>query len=147
MAKHNTSQAHWRDRAITASESVSDGFEVVKAWGARIAEWVLFFCLLANILQMFKLGFPEWFGTAVLAIQAITLDIAGFGLTSMGKHARARGDEKAAKTAARTGWTLITLMVFTVSLIAMSHLFPKTQGFVAQADNVMILARLVVSVF
>lgn len=140
-------EVHWRDRYISASEAISDAFEVLKAYGARIAEWVLFFCLIANILEMFPLGLPDWFGTTVLAVQAITLDIAGFGLTSMGKHARQRGDEKAARTASGMGWTLISLMIITVSLIAVSHLFPKTKDFVAQADNVMILARVIVTVF
>src|SRR5579862_1251160 len=100
---------HWRDRAIHAAERISDGFEVAKAWGARIAEWILFFCLVGNIIEIFPMphDFAQTFGNIVLGVQVVTLDIAGFGLATMGDHARRRGDERAAKQASTMGWSLI----------------------------------------
>ena len=109
-------ETHWRDRAIEASEAISDGFEVLKAYGARVAEWILFFCLIANIIEIFPLPepFASVFGNIVLGVQSVTLDIAGFGLATMGDHARRRGDERAARKASRMGWTLISVMILTV---------------------------------
>lgn len=140
-------EIHWRDRFIAKSEVISDTFEVAKAYGARFAEWVLYGCLFANILEMFPLNFPGWFGNSVLAVQAITLDIAGFGLTTMGDHARRQGNEKAANTAQNMGWTLIGLMILTVGLVTLSVLIPTTKDFVNNADKALILARVVVTVF
>lgn len=139
---------HWRDRAITASEVISDGFEVLKAYGARIAEWILFFCLFANILEMFPLPepFAGVFGNIVLAVQVITLDIAGFGLTTMGDHAERRGDVNAAKTARRMGWTLISLMILTVGMVTVALLIPPTRDFISNAEKVLMLARVIVTV-
>lgn len=140
-------EIHWRDRFIAKSEVISDTFEVAKAYGARFAEWVLYGCLFANILEMFPLNFPGWFGNTVLAVQAITLDVAGFGLTTMGDHARRQGNEKAASTAQKMGWTLIGLMILTVGLVTLSVLIPATKDFVSGADKALILARVVVTVF
>lgn len=142
-------QMHWRDRAIAVSEAISDGFEVVKAYGARLAEWILFFCLIANILEIFPLPepFASMFGNIVLGVQSVTLDVAGFGLTSMGAHARRRGDEKAAKKASTMGWTLIILMIVTVALVTTSLIVPATKPFIDTIDKVLILARVIVTVF
>jgi predicted nucleic acid-binding Zn-ribbon protein len=139
-------EQHWRDRFIAKSEIISDTFEVAKAYGARIAEWVLYGCLFANILEMFPLPFPNWFGDTVLAVQAITLDIAGFGLTTMGDHARRQGNEKAARTAQGMGWTLIGLMIVTVGLVTLSILIPDTKSFVDGTEKALILLRVVVTV-
>ena len=139
-------ETHWRDRLIERSEVISDTFEVTKAYGARFAEWVLYGCLFANILEMFPLPFPFWFGDAVLAVQAITLDVAGFGLTTMGDHARRQGNEKAANTARTMGWTLISLMILTVGLVTLSILIPSTKPFVDGTEKALILARVIVTV-
>lgn len=143
------SQQHWRDRAITVSEAISDAFEVLKAYGARIAEWVLFFCLIANIIEIFPLPepFANVFGNIVLGIQSVTLDVAGFGLTSMGAHARRRGDEKAANKASAMGWTLIGIMIVTVSLVTVSLIIPDTKPTIDTIGKVLILARVIVTVF
>lgn len=141
-------QVHWRDRAITASECISDGFEVLKAYGARIAEWILFFCLIANIIEIFPLPepFASVFGNLVLGIQSVTLDIAGFGLASMGDHARRRGDVHAARKAGGMGWTLICVMILTVSLVTLSIIVPATKPTVDIIEKVLILARVIVTV-
>jgi predicted nucleic acid-binding Zn-ribbon protein len=141
-------ETHWRDRAINASEAISDGFEVLKAYGARIAEWVLFFCLIANIIEIFPLPepFASVFGNLVLGVQSVTLDIAGFGLATMGDHARRRGDEKAAKKASGMGWTLIGVMILTVALVTLGVLVPVTKPYVDVTEKVLILVRVVVTV-
>jgi predicted nucleic acid-binding Zn-ribbon protein len=136
---------HWRDTAIQKSEVISDAWEVAKAYAARVAEWILFFCLIANILEIFPI-FPDWFGNIVLIIQSITLDIAGFGLATMGDHARRCGNEKAAITASKMGWWLIGLMILTVSLVTISLLFPTTVAYVDWIEKALILARVIVTV-
>lgn len=144
----NTEPMHWRDRAIEASEAISDGFEVLKAYGARIAEWVLFFCLVANILEIFPLPepFASVFGNIVLGIQSVTLDIAGFGLASMGDHARRREDLAAARKAGTMGWTLIGVMILTVSLVTLAIIVPGTKPTVDIIEKVLILVRVIVTV-
>lgn len=91
--------------------------------------------------------FPMALAPVVLGVQAITLDIAGFGLTTMSDHARRRGDEQAARKAQRMGWTLISLMIVTVSLVTLSVLIPPTTPFVDNAEKALLLARVVVTVF
>lgn len=143
-----SSEIHWRDRAIATSEAISDGFEVLKAYGARIAEWILFFCLIANIIEIFPLPEPSAsiFGNIILGIQAVTLDVAGFGLTTMGDHARRRGDMAAAKKAGAMGWTLISVMILTVSLVTLGLLVPSTKPYVDGTEKALILVRVIVTV-
>lgn len=140
-------EIHWRDRAISALSIISDGFEVFKAAGAHVAEWVLWFCLVANLLEMFPLPLPSWYGVTVIAIQSVMLDVAGFGLTSMAASAKRRGDLEAAKKGSRMGWALIIIMMLTVGLITLSVLVPVTKPYVDWVDKLMILARMVVTVF
>lgn len=137
---------HWRDRLIAKSEAISDAWEVGKAYAARIAEWILFICLIANLLEMFPIV-PPWLGSVVLIVQSITLDVAGFGLKTMGDHARRRGNEQAANAASRMGWTLIGLMIVTVSLVTLSVLIPQTKDIVDWIEKALILARVAVTVF
>jgi predicted nucleic acid-binding Zn-ribbon protein len=138
----------WWDRAISQSEMISNGFEVFKAWLARLAEWVLFFCLIANIIEIFPLPqpFAGVFGGIVLGTQVITLDVAGFGLASMGASAKRRGDLGAAKKATGMGWTLISIMMLTVGLVATSIIFPSTKSTVDTVQNALILVRIIVTV-
>lgn len=139
---------HWKDRAIAKAEGISDGFEVLKAYGAHIAEWILFFCLIANIIEIFQLPepFATIFGNIVLGIQSVTLDIAGFGLATMGEHARRRGDAQAASKASTMGWMLICLMIVTVGLVTLSLIIPTTKPTVDIIEKVLVLARVIVTV-
>lgn len=143
-----THHTHWRDRAIEASEAISDGFEVLKAYGARVAEWILFFCLIANIIELFPLPepFASVFGNIVLGIQAVTLDIAGFGLATMGDHARRRGDSQAARKASTMGWTLISLMMVTVGLVTLTLIVPATKPTIDTIEKALVLARVIMTV-
>ncbi len=138
-------EIHWRDRLIVRSEAISDGWEVAKAYAARAAEIILFVCMIANLLEMFPI-LPVWFGNVVLIIQSITLDVAGFGLKTMGDHARRHGKEKAAHTAESMGWALISLMIVTVSLVTLSILIPSTAPYVDWIEKALILVRVAVTV-
>jgi hypothetical protein len=139
---------HWRDRAIGASEGISDAFEVLKTYGARLADWILFFCLIGDILEIFPLPepFATTFGNIVLGAQVITLDIAGFGLTSMGDHAERRGDSKSARKARVMGWTLISIMIGTVALVTTAILIPQTKDVVDDINKALMLVRVGVTV-
>jgi transposase len=139
-------EEHWYDTAIERAKVVSEALEVVKTWGAYIAEWILLICLIMNIVQMFPIV-PEVIGNIVLIIQAISLDIAGFGLTSMGAHARRNGSHSAARKATGMGFALIGLMILTVILVTLPFIWPSTKNFVTGADKVMILLRVIVTVF
>ncbi|GAC1694659.1 MAG: hypothetical protein PVS3B3_18880 [Ktedonobacteraceae bacterium] len=139
-------EPHWYDTAIERAKVVSETLEVAKAWGAYIAEWVLLLCLIMNIVQMFPIV-PAVVGNVVLVIQAISLDIAGFGLTSMGAHARRNGNQKAALRASVMGWALISLMILTVILVTVPFVWPDTKNFAADCDKFMILLRVIVTVF
>lgn len=138
---------HWRDRAIGAAEVISDGFDVVKAYGAHIANWVLFFCLIANLIEMVSPGFEAFAGLAVIGVQSISLDIAGFGLTAMAASAKRRGDEKSARKANGMGWTLITVMAITVGLITVSAFKKEWASSIQQVNQVLMFARVIVTVF
>lgn len=138
--------AHWKDRAISKAEVISDGFEVAKAYGAHLANWILFFCLIANILEMFQLPFVVALGNAVLGIQSVTLDVAGFGLATMATHAKSRGDKSAAWKAGGMGWALIIIMMITVALVAISIIFPNTSATIDMIEKGLILVRIVATV-
>lgn len=140
-------QRHWRDIAIAKSELITDAWEVTKAYAGRIAEWVLFGCMVMNIIEILP-GVTLWpfVSNMVLGTQAVTLDVAGFGLASMADHARRMGDEEAACKAERTGWCLITIMVLTIALVTCGALWPVTRWFTDPTEKVLILVRVVMTV-
>ncbi len=138
---------HWRDVAIEKSEIISDAWEVTKAYAARLAEWVLFGCMVCNIIEILPdIHLPSAVSSAVLGIQSVTLDIAGFGLASMAEHAKRNGNQAAAKRASVTGYALIALMVITLLVVSIGLLWPVTQPVVAVIEKLLILARVVLTV-
>lgn len=143
-----TTTIHWRDRAISASEAITDGWEVAKSYAARIAEPVLFLCMVANIIEMLPGAHVwPWFSAAVLGIQAVSLDVAGFGLNTMADHARRQGNEKAAVKAERTGWLLITIMILTLLAVATGMLFPQLLWILVYIEKGLILVRVALTVW
>ncbi len=119
---------HWRDLVIAKSEIISDAWEVTKAYAARLAEWVLFICMIFNIIEILpEIHLPAAVSSAVLGTQAVTLDIAGFGLASMADHAKRCGNLAAAKRASITGYCLIGIMLITLLVV--------TVGTSGQAHN------------
>jgi hypothetical protein len=137
----------WKDRAIAKSEVITDAWEVTKAYAGRIAEWVLFGCMVANIIEILP-GVTLWpfVSSLVLGTQAITLDIAGFGLASMADHARRQGDEQAAQQAELTGHFLIGLMLVTLLLVSVGILFPVLKPYTDMGEKGLILLRVVMTV-
>lgn len=138
---------HWRDIAIAHSEIISDAWEVTKAYSARLAEWVLFLCMIFNIVEILpEVHLPSAISSAVLATQAVTLDIAGFGLASMADHARRCGNTKAAKRAAVTGYSLITIMLITLGVVTVGMLWPETKDVIIVLEKLLILIRVLMTV-
>jgi len=140
-------ERHWKDRAIAAAERISDAFDVAKAYGAHIANWVLFLCLVANLIEMVSPGFEALLGMAIIAVQSISLDIAGFGLTAMAASANHRGDKRSALKANVMGWTLISVMAFTVGMVTLAAFKPDWASGIEQANQVLMFVRVIVTVF
>src|SRR5579883_2418093 len=140
-------QRHWKDRAMSGSQVITDAWDVTKAILARLAEWVLFGCMVMNIIEILPgVVLSPLVSNLVLSVQAVTLDVAGFGLASMADHARDNGDLAAARTGKRTGWFLIGLMIVTLLLVSVGLLWPQTQTFTATAEKGLILARVIMTV-
>jgi hypothetical protein len=137
----------WKDKALEKSEVITDAWEVTKVYFGRLAEWVLFGCMIANIIEILPgLAISLIFSNIVLGVQAVTLDIAGFGLAAMGDHARAKGDEKAARLATHTGWALIGVMLATLVLVSVGLLWPQWLWLTSDLEKVLILFRVAMTV-
>lgn len=138
-------QQKWRDVALEKSEVLTDAWEVSKAYMGRAADWVLFGCMILNILEIIpSIHMPSNVTGGVLAVQAVTLDVGGFALMSLAEHARNQGHEHAAKKADRTAWALVSIMIITLVLVASKTLYPDA-GYISianQIDNVLILVRI-----
>jgi hypothetical protein len=142
-----TTLTHWRDRAIEKSVIITDAWEVTKSYAGRVAEWVLFLCMVVNIVEILPgVELPTLASNIVLGVQVVMLDVGGFSLASMADHARRMGDEKAARRASVTGWFLIILMMVTLLLVAVAVLFPETKDFIANLEKALILVRVVMTV-
>lgn len=131
---------HWKDTAIERAAIITDAWEVVKAWTGRAAEWILFLCMIANIIEIL-VHVSLLFSDIVLGIQVVTLDIAGFGLMSIAQNARANGDEQGAKRATHTAYLLITIMLLTVLLFTLGLLVPSVRSYMDIAEKGLILVR------
>ncbi len=135
----------WKDAAIARSQGITDAWEVSKAYAGRIAEWVLFFCMVANIIEVLPgVKTPLAVSNTILGTQAITLDIAGFGLSSLADHAREQGNEAAASRAKYTSYALIAMMMLTLILVSIKVLYaskPDVVNFVNNAEPLLVLFR------
>lgn len=138
---------HWKDRLIAKAEAISDGFDVAKAYGAHIANWVLFFCLVANLVEMISPEFQAFAGMAIVGVQSISLDVAGFGLTAMAASARRRGDRNSAIKADVMGWTLISVMAITVGMVTLAAFKHEWAEGIEKANQVLMFVRVIVTVF
>ena len=150
----------WRDVAIEKSEFITDAWEVTKAYLGRAAEWVLFLCMVINVVQILPgVAFLPVVNNIVLGLQIVMLDIGGFSLMTMADHAKSQGKEKAAHHANVTAWVLITIMILTLVLFIAPILFPTPHlgahqqapafdlaTFAKTAENVLILIRIVMTV-
>jgi hypothetical protein len=120
---------------------------VVKAYAGRAAEWVLFVCMIINIVEMLpEVNLPTSVTNTVLGVQVVMLDIGGLSLSTMSAHARLMGDMKAAKRAGTTSAFLIGLMIVTLLLVSVGLLFPAAKPYTDLAEKGLILIRVVMTV-
>lgn len=138
---------NWKDAALAKAEAITDAWEVVKAYAGRAAEWVLFVCMIINIVEMLpEVSLPTSITNAVLGVQVVMLDIGGLSLSTMSAHARLLGDVKAAKRAGTTSAFLIGLMIITLLLVSIGLLFPSVKPYTDLAEKGLILIRVVMTV-
>ncbi len=142
------STASWREAALARSEIITDAWEVTKTYAGRLADWVLFLCMVMNIIEIL-VTLPSALSNIVLGTQVVMLDIGGFSLASMADQARQQGNERAARRAARTGWFLIGVTILTLLLVSIGLLWPHTpaiQDFTGKAEKGLILLRVMMTV-
>src|SRR6266852_5959227 len=138
----------WREAALARSEIITDAWEVTKTYAGRLADWVLFVCMVMNIIEIL-VTLPSALSNIVLGTQVVMLDISGFSLASMADQARGQGNERAARRAARTGWFLIGVTILTLLLVSIGLLWPHTpaiQDFTGKAEKGLILLRVMMTV-
>src|SRR6266487_2898649 len=145
VALANQPQQSWRDRAIERSEGITDAWEVTKTYAGRIAEWVLFLCMIMNIVEVL-VTLPSWLSSTIMGVQVVMLDVGGFSLASMADQARENGDEQAAKKARATGYLLIAIMIVTLLLVSVGILWPHLRDVTTGAEKGLILVRVVMTV-
>ncbi len=141
------SAASWKETALAKSEMITDAWEVTKTYAGRIAEWVLFGCMIMNIIQILP-GVALWpsVSNIVLGTQVVMLDVGGFSLASMGDQARQQGDERAARRASVTGALLIGIMILTLLLVSIGLLWPAATSYTSTAEKGLILVRVIMTV-
>ena len=132
---------------MARSEIITDAWEVTKTYAGRIAEWVLFGCMIMNIIEILP-GVTLWpaLSNIVLGTQVVMLDVGGFSLASMGDHARQQGDEQAARRASLTGGFLIGIMILTLLLVSIGLLWPSATTYTNVAEKGLILVRVIMTV-
>ena len=141
------SAASWKETALAKSEMITDAWEVTKTYAGRIAEWVLFGCMIMNIIEILP-GVTLWpaISNIVLGTQVVMLDVGGFSLASMGDHARQQGDARTARKASVTGGFLIGIMILTLLLVSIGLLWPSTRTYTNMAEKGLILVRVIMTV-
>jgi len=141
------STASWRESALAKSEIITDAWEVTKTYAGRIAEWVLFGCMVMNIIEILP-DVTLWpaVSNIVLGTQVVMLDVGGFSLASMGDHARQQGDARTARKASVTGGFLIGIMILTLLLVSIGLLWPSTRTYTNMAEKGLILVRVIMTV-
>ena len=148
LAQLQPHKQHWKDAAIERSEVITDAWEVTKIYTGRAAEWILFGCMVVNIIGILPgITLPLLVTNIVMGVQVVTLDIAGFGLATMAENARANGAKKAATQAKATAYMLIGIMMLTLILFTLGVMVPTLKPCTAIAENVLILVRVGMIVF
>jgi hypothetical protein len=137
----------WKETALARAEVITDAWEVGKAYAGRAAEWVLFACMIINIIEMLPgISVAVWIMNLVLGVQVVMLDIGGMSLASMSNHAREQGNAAAASKADTTSKFLIGLMIVTLLLVTIGILFPAMKSYTDMAEKGLILVRVVMTV-
>ena len=138
----------WKHGAISAAGAISDGFSVFIAWMGHISVWVLFVCMVLNIIQVLpSVHFWQSVIDSIMAVEIITLDIAGFGLRSIAKSMLKQTDDAAMSGTANWANTLAKILIFitilTVALIAIGWLFPQAKDYTDKINDGLILVRII----
>jgi hypothetical protein len=136
------SNQSWRDRSIERSRVLTDGFEVALTWAGGLADWILFLCLVSNIVEVLAHLAGTPFSNIVMGTQSILLDIGGFALLTMAVHAHQRGERHTRNSAAFVGGLLMAVTLATVVLITVGNLWPKAADQVQNINQALILARI-----
>lgn len=132
----------WRDRAIERSRVLTDGFEVALTWAGGLADWILFLCLVSNIIEVLAHLAGTPFSNIVMGTQSVLLDIGGFALLTMAVHAHQRKARRTRNSAATVGALLMLVTLATVVLITVGNLWPKAADQVQNINQALILARI-----
>src|SRR5579859_2039935 len=115
----------WRDRAIERSRVLTDAFEVALTWAGGLADWILFLCLVSNIVEVLAHLAGSAFSNIVMGTQSVLLDIGGFALLTLAVHAHQRQARRTRNSAAFVGGLLMLVTLATVVLITVGNLWPK----------------------
>lgn len=135
----------WKNNAIDASGGISDAWDVFISWAGRFAAWILFACMISNIVEV-VVTLPSALVSGVMVVQVITLDIAGFGLNTIAKQVHKNGDNEqkaVAKKAKNLATFLIALMVLTLALVTVGYLVPQAATIADMINKALILVRVV----
>src|SRR5215813_2797921 len=135
----------WKNKAIRKAEIISDTFEVFKIWLGHIANWVLFGCLIFNIIQTVA-SINAVIAGSVLIIQCVMLDVAGTSLYSMSKHAKSQGNEEGAKLAMIMSIILLGVMTVTALSATANMLLPQFSYWIQVVDHVLVFVRIAIVV-
>lgn len=142
------SKQHWRDKAVNQSAVVSDLWDVFQAWAGHFTHWILFFCMIENIISMLPdMTIAGWITNTVLGVQVIALDIGGLSLATLAKYAKEQGHEEEAKQAGRTSKFLIVMMMVTLVLVGAGVIYPIVKPYTDDAEKVLILVRILMTVW
>ncbi len=128
-----------------ASDFVTESWSLFLVFGSRCAEIVIFFCLVLNILQTLGMVPASWIGT-IIAVQAVTLDVASLGLMMVCKDAIGSGRKTTAWVSGLMALVLVGIMIATVVCVTVGHMWPDMQETTDRIDKALVLVRLVVSV-
>lgn len=143
-----------KDELIRKTGSIADAFSVFIAAGGNIAVWILFACMIVSIVNA-AVEFPAAISLTIMLVQAVVLDIAGFGLQTIAKRLLKVNDvevRRAATEGKRLAGLLITMMIVTIVLVSGKTIAPavftdhnlvaKIQQYIDITDKVLILARI-----
>lgn len=137
-----TTLQSWRDRSIERSRVLTDAFEVALTWAGGLADWILFICLVCNIVEVLAHLAGSAFSNIVMGTQSVLLDIGGFALLTLAVHAHQRGARGTRNSAALVGGLLMLVTLATVVLITVGNLWPKAADQVQNINQALILARI-----
>lgn len=143
-----------KDELIRKTGSIADAFSIFIAAGGNIAVWILFACMIVSIVNA-AVEFPPAISLTIMLVQAVVLDIAGFGLQTIAKRLLKVQDvevRRAALEGKRLAGLLIAMMIVTIMLVSGKTIAPavftdhnlvaKIQQYIDITDKILILARI-----